>query len=316
MSRRALIFGVGGQDGAYLARALLDRGYAVHGTTRGAPTGIDNLRRLAVEDRVTVHRADPCEPQGVDALLERVAPDEIYYLAAQSSVWRSFLDPAECLRVSAVGLVNVLEAARRATPQARILNAASGDCFGETEPGAPATETSAFAPRSPYAAAKCAGHHALAVARLAHRQFACSAFLFSHESPLRGEDFAVGKILAAARRIAAGSDERLELGNVAVVRDWGWAPDHVEAIRGMLALERPEDLVIATGRSHSLAEVAEGIFAAFGLDWSDHVEAGAAPPRPTDIARQHADPARARDALGWTPLADLGELCRRLAAAP
>lgn len=310
MTRRALIFGIGGQDGSYLARWLLQKGYVVHGTSRG-PGVPENLRRLGLGDEVSMHQIDPSS-DAVAPLLGRAQPDEIYYLAAQSSVWRSFADPVQSFRISAKGLIAVIEAARAVVPDSRILNAASGDCFGPTRADAPANEDARFAPRSPYAAAKCAGHHAVAVARLAYGQFASSAFLFNHESPLRTEDFAIGKIIAAAKRIADGSDETLELGNLDVVRDWGWAPDYVEAMWAMLQQPEALDLVIATGRSRRLEDLVAAIFNQLGLHWRDHVQAFAVAPRPTDIVVHHADPSRAKRMLGWSPLDDLDTICARL----
>ena len=312
--RRALICGITGQDGAYLARALLREGYRVIGTTRGKPArGSANLRGLEVEAQVELLQMDPADGERVRAVLAKLRPDDIYYLSAQSSVWRSFADPGETFRASAEGIVNLLEAARLLLPDARIFYAASGDCFGETSEEAPATEASPFRPRSPYAAAKCAGHHAVAVSRLAYGQFACSGFLFTHESPLRSEDFAIGKTAAAARRIASGSSERLILGNVEAVRDWGWAPDVVEAMRRMLQPDAPEDFVIASGTSHKVADFVARIFAAHGLDWQEHVELDARPSRPTDIQVQHADPSMVRARLGWSAGTGFDEMAKLLA---
>lgn len=315
--KRALICGVTGQDGAYLARFLLDRSYRLFGTTRGDPgAGAPNLQRLGVEDGVTLLRMDPTSPDETAAAIAEAAPDEIYYLAAQSSVWRSFEAPAAAFEGSAVGLINLLEGARAAAPAARIFNASSGDCFGEAPADAPIDEQSPFRPRSPYAAAKCAAHHALTVARLAYGQFACSGFLFTHESPLRPEAFAVGKVVAAARRIAAGSGETLRLGNVDIVRDWGWAPTYVEAMWAMLQQPAPRDFILASGQSHSLAALVERIFAALGLDWREHVQTGALPPRLSDISSQHADPSAAREALGWSGGIALETLAARLVGPP
>ena len=312
MARKALIFGVTGQDGAYLARLLLARGYEVLGTTRGGTAGAPaNLARLGVAGDVGLHRLDPADGAAVSATVTALRPDEVYYLSAQSSVRRSFGKPVATLIASAVGLANVLAAA---APGVRILNAASGDCFGETSADAPATEASPFRPRSPYAAAKCAAHHLVSAARAADGRFACSAFLFNHESPLRPESFVVGKVAAAARRIAAGSDEILELGDVEVVRDWGWAPDYVEAMWLMLQQDEPGDFVIATGRSHKLADLVARCFAAAGLDWQDHVRPDAFPPRRSDIRVHHADPGLARERLGWQASTGLDELARKLMA--
>jgi GDPmannose 4,6-dehydratase len=259
-----------------------------------------------------VHRVEPSNPADALAVVGSVRPDEIYYLAAQSSVGLSFELSAQTWAASAMGLVNVLAAARSAAPAARILNAASGECFGETSASTPATEQSPFRPRSPYAAAKCASHHAVEAARTAFGQFACSAFLFNHESPLRGEGFVTGKIAAAVRRIAAGSNERLLLGSISVVRDWGWAAEYVEALQRMLEQPEPRDFVIATGRSHSLAEFVQSAFAAANLDWHDHVDPGTEPARPGEAAAQHADPTRARHLLGWHARADLEVVAARV----
>lgn len=311
-TKRALVCGVTGQDGAYLARLLIEKGYQVVGTTRGHAAHTANLALLGIDQGVQLVRMNPDKRDEVDRIVAESAAAEIYYLAAQSSVWRSFAEPVATFEASAVGLLNLLEAARIHAPKARIFNAASGDCFGETAADRPATEQTRFAPRSPYAAAKCAGHHALAVSRLGTGQFACSGFLFTHESPLRPETFAVGKTFAAAKRIAAGSDETLILGDLSVVRDWSWAPHHVEAMWKMLQLAQPEDFIIASGRSASLQSLVEAIFAALGLDWRDHVSAVPLPPRPNDIRIQHADPRRARERLGWSSDGDIGRLAQRL----
>ena len=316
MTRSALIFGISGQDGAYLARLLSGENYEVHGATRGDPAAAPvNLVRLKVADDVAMHRADPCDAEAVARVVQDVRPDEIYYLAGQSSVSASFDKPRETWDAATIGLMNVLAAARSHVPAARIVNAGSGDCFGETTADAPSNERSPFAPRSPYAAAKCAAHLLLAADRIAYGQWACSAFLFAHESPLRPVHFVIGKVAAAARRIARGSDETLALGDLSIVRDWGWAPDYVEAMWRMARRDAPEDLVIATGESRPLEALVAAIFAAAGLDWRDHVRAGAHPARPADIAAQYADPSRARSALDVDLRRPLDELARLLLAA-
>lgn len=295
-ARSALIWGVGGQDGAYLARLLLDKGYRVHGTSRGE-TVPANLRRLGIGDEVELHVADPADGARVGEVIAVVAPVEIYYLAGQSSVGRSFAEPEATFAGAALGLLNVLEAARRVVPDAAMLNAASGDCFGETV--APATEQSPFRPRSPYAAAKCSAHLLLEANRVAHGQRACSAFLFPHESPLRPDSFVIGKLMAAIRRFVAGDRTPLELGDLNVVRDWGWAPDYVAAMWAMLQRATPEDLIIATGTSMRLEDFVAAAFAAIGLDWREHVKSVPGLRRPADIAEQHADPSRAAEVIGW-----------------
>lgn len=299
MKPRALICGVSGQDGAYLARLLIAHGYDVHGTSRDASAPRSNLDRLGIADCVTIHEMDPANPSQAMTAVRCVEPHEIYYLSAQSSVGRSFDLILETWTASAIGLVNILNAAFTVVPDARVLNAASGECFGETSASNPASDRTRFNPRSPYAAAKCGGHYAVQAARAAFGQFACSAFLFNHESPLRPETFVTAKVAAAVRRIASGSDERLRLGSVSIVRDWGWAPEYVEAMRLMLQQPEPQDMVVATGRSHSLAEFVELAFRAADLDWRAHVDTGTGPSRPGDPAAQHADSTRARRFLGW-----------------
>jgi len=309
--RSALIWGVGGQDGAYLARLLLDKDYSVHGTSRGGAIP-DNLARLGIVDKVKLHRADPSDSARVTEIIAAVAPDEIYYLAGQSSVGRSFAEPEATFAGAAFGLLNVLEAARRAAPDAVLLNAASGDCFGETVE--PATERSRFRPRSPYAVAKCSAHLLIEANRVAYRQRACSAFLFPHESPLRPDNFVIGKLMAGIRRFAAGDRAPLELGDLSVVRDWGWAPDYVAAMWAMLQRETPEDLILATGTSMRLEDFVAEAFAAIGLDWCDHVKSVPGLRRPADIAEQRADPSRAATLIGWRAKVAGKDLVKRLVA--
>jgi GDPmannose 4,6-dehydratase len=211
-----------------------------------------------------------------------------------------------------LGLLNVLEAVRHEAPDAVLLNAASGDCFGET--AQPATERSPFRPRSPYAVAKCSAHLLIEANRVAYRQRACSAFLFPHESPLRPDSFVIGKLMAAIRRFAAGDRTRLELGDLSVVRDWGWAPDYVAAMWAMLQRETPEDLILATGTSMRLEDFVAAAFAAIGLDWREHVKSVSGLRRPADIAEQHADPSRTAELIGWRASVAGEELVKRLVA--
>lgn len=309
--KSALIWGVGGQDGAYLARLLFDKGYRVHGTSRGTAVP-DNLQRLGIAHDVVLHRVDPADAARVNEVLAAAVPAEIYYLAGQSSVGRSFAEPEATFTGAALGLLNVLEAARRVAPGAAILNAASGDCFGETL--APATETSPFRPRSPYAAAKCSAHLLVEANRIAYHQRACSAFLFPHESPLRPDSFVIGKLMAAIRRFAAGDRTPLELGDLSVVRDWGWAPDYVAAMWAMLQREAAEDLIVATGTSMRLEDFVAAAFAAIDLDWREHVTSTPALRRPADIAEQRADPSRAAELLGWRASIAGQNLVERLVA--
>ena len=315
MAPRALVIGVSGQDGAYLAQLLLGKGYEVHGTSRDAnlnPFGA--LARLGVRQQVRLHSATPVDFRSILTVLARAEPDEVYNLAGQSSVGLSFDQPVETMESIGIATLNLLEAIRFTGKRARLYNAGSGECFGDTG-GRPATEETAFRPRSPYAVAKAAAHFEVANYREAYGLFACSGILFNHESPLRPERFVTRKIVAAAARISRGSKEKLRLGNMEVSRDWGWAPEYVEAMWRMLQAERPDDYVIATGETRSLQAFVAAAFAAVGLEWRDHVETDPSLLRPTDLHANQADPSKAERLLGWKAEARMDEVVRRLVAA-
>jgi len=298
--KRALICGVSGQDGAYLARLLIDKGYEVFGASRDAEMSrFENLARLGIRDRVKFRSMTLTDFRSVLQLLSEIEPDEIYNLAGQSSVGLSFAQPVETMESVALGALNLLEAVRFRKAPTRLYNAASGDCFGQTTADAPATEDSPLRPRSPYGVAKSAAFWEVANYREAYGLFACSGLLFNHESCLRPARFVTRKVVSAAVRIAAGSDERLKVGDTRVERDWGWAPEYVEAMWLMLQQENPRDYVIATGETHSLTEFVAAAFAAVGLDAADHVETDPALLRAADIMTSHADPSRAERELGW-----------------
>ncbi|MFO0746726.1 MAG: GDP-mannose 4,6-dehydratase [Myxococcota bacterium] len=313
-ARRALICGISGQDGAYLAELLLDKGYQVFGTSRDAAmSDFGNLRRLGIFERVDLRSMAVTDFRSVLQALSAIAPDEIYNLAGQSSVGLSFEQPVETLESIAFGTLNLLEALRFLRSPARFYNAASGECFGEC--AAPADETTPFRPRSPYGVAKAASFWEVANYRESYGLFACSGILFNHESPLRPTRFVTRKIVRAAARIAAGHAETLTLGNMAIRRDWGWAPDYVDAMWRMLQQPAPEDFVIATGQAHALEDYDAAAFAAFDLDWRQHVATDPRLFRPSDIARSVGDPSRAAARLGWTPRASMAEVVRRMALA-
>lgn len=296
---KALICGISGQDGAYLAQLLLDKGYQVTGTSRDAQiTPFANLLRLGIRDRIGLTSMVLTDFRSVLQTLARTEPDEVYNLAGQSSVGLSFEQPVETLESIATGTLNLLEAIRFLGRPIRLYNAGSSECFGDTG-GQPADETTAFRPRSPYAVAKATAHWQVANYREAYGLFACTGILFNHESPLRPERFVTRKIIAAAGRIARGSNEKLRLGNLAIHRDWGWAPEYVEAMWRLLQREQPEDYVIATGVTHSLAEFVAAAFEAQGLDWRDHVEQDPSLLRPADIRYNAGNPAKANALLGW-----------------
>ena len=299
MSKRALICGVSGQDGSYLARLLLEKGYEVHGASRDAQVAsFNNLSRLGVRDRIGLESVSLVDFRSVLQALTKIQPDEVYNLAGQSSVGLSFQQPVETLESIAQATLNLLEAIRFTGRSIKLYNAGSSECFGDTR-AAPADEATQFRPRSPYAVAKAAAFWEVANYRQAYGLYACSGILFNHESPLRPERFVTKKIVAAACRIAAGSDEKLHLGNTAIVRDWGWAPEYVEAMWMMLQQESAHDYVIATGESHSLEQFAEAAFACVNLDWREHVTIDPALLRPADITIGRANPARAGKRLGW-----------------
>jgi GDPmannose 4,6-dehydratase len=310
----ALICGVSGQDGTYLARLLLQHEYTVYGASRDAQaSSFNNLRRLGLIDSVRLESINITDFRSVLQALRRVNPDEVYNLAGQSSVALSFDQPVETLESVSLGTLNLLEAIRFTERPIRFYNAGSGECFGDTKD--PADENTAFRPRSPYAVAKSAAHWEVANYADAYGLFACTGILFNHESPLRAERFVTRKIVAAAVRISRGSGERLRLGNLSVQRDWGWAPEYVEAMWTMLQQEKPESYVIATGRSHTLEEFVDCAFAAVDLKWRDHVDIDKRLYRPADITYAHANPARANERLGWRAKAAMPEVVAMMTAA-
>lgn len=299
MGRRALICGVNGQDGAYLAQLLIGKGYAVFGTSRDAQTSsFGNLRTLGIAHAVEKLSMAPGDFRSVAQVIRRSEPDEIYYLAGQSSVGLSFDQPVETLESITVGTLNVLEAIQFVKPDARLYHASSSECFGDAGRVA-ADETFPFRPRSPYGIAKASAHWLVANYRERFDLFACNGILFNHESPLRPSRFVTRKIVDSACAIARGDRNRVALGNLEIYRDWGWAPEYVEAMWEMLQTERPDDYVIATGETHSLAEFAAAAFAAVGLDWRDHVVSDAALFRRTEIPWNQGNPAKAESQLGW-----------------
>lgn len=298
--RKALICGVSGQDGAYLAQLLLGKGYEVYGTSRDAQVGnFKNLVRLGISEQVKVMSMATNDFRSVLQVLSRVQPAEIYNLSGQSSVGLSFDQPVETLESIAIATLNFLEGMRFMGLGGRFYNAGSSECFGDTGNLA-ANEDTPFRPRSPYAVAKSTAHWEVANYREAYGLFACTGILFNHESPLRPERFVTQKIVQAACRIAAGSQERLRLGNLDVQRDWGWAPEYVTAMWQMLQQDQPEDFVIATGETNSLEDFVATAFTCVGLDWHEHVDIDPNLLRPSDLKISHADPSHAKEKLGWT----------------
>ncbi len=296
---RALICGVNGQDGAYLARLLLSKGYEVWGTSRDVQnSSMSNLTALGIVDRVHLVSMAPGDFRSVFNAVEISDPGEVYLLAGQSSVGLSFEQPAETLESILTGALNVLEVLRLRKKNTRLYHAGSSECFGDTE-GNPANEKTQFNPRSPYAVAKASAHWLVANYRESYGLHASTGILFNHESPLRPKRFVTQKIILSAKRIASGSRERLVLGRLDIRRDWGWAPEYVEAMWRMLQMETPRDLVIATGQTHSLEDFVHAAFVLHGLDWRDHVDSSQEFFRPADIGYSGGNPELAQKVIGW-----------------
>jgi GDPmannose 4,6-dehydratase len=310
--KRALICGVSGQDGAYLAQLLLKRAYQVIGSSRDAEASrFGNLETLGIKHEVELVSLAPEEFHSVLKAMQRYAPDEVYYLAGQSSVALSFDQPAETIQSVTLGTLNFLEACRLSTKPVRLYQAGSSECFGDTA-GAAADEHTAFAPRSPYAVAKAAAYWLVRNYREAYGLFACTGILFNHESPLRPERFVTQKIVRAAKRIAQGSGEKLKLGRLDISRDWGYAPEYVDAMWRMLQQDKAEDFVIATGHTSSLESFVQLCFEQAKLNWRDHVVQDAGLMRPTDLAVSKANPEKAFRQLGWRAECDLATIVSRL----
>jgi GDPmannose 4,6-dehydratase len=296
---KALICGISGQDGAYLARLLLDKGYEVTGASRDAEAvSFRNLDKLGIRDQVEVASMALTDFRSVIQVLNNTKPDEVYNLSGQSSVGLSFNQPVETLESIVTGTLNLLEGIRFLGRPIKFYNAGSSECFGDIGDQA-ATESTLFQPRSPYAVAKAAAFWEVANYREAYDIFACTGLLFNHESPLRPERYVTRKIISAAVRIAEGKQKRLQLGNIKITRDWGWAPEYVDAMWRILQHDAPDDFVIATGESNSLKDFVVYTFASLGLNWEDFVETNPQLFRPTDLTISKANPLKATEKLGW-----------------
>jgi GDPmannose 4,6-dehydratase len=318
--KKALITGITGQDGSYLAEWLLGRGYEVHGIIRRASTfntsRIDGLYRDPhINDvRLFLHYGDMTDSTTLVKLLARIEPDEIYHLAAQSHVRVSFDIPEYTGDVTALGTVRILEALRETRLPARFYQASSSEMYGEAAE-VPQRETTPFRPRSPYAAAKLYAYWVTVNYREAHGVFACNGILFNHESPRRGETFVTRKITRAVGAIKARRQDLLHLGNLEARRDWGFAPDYVRAMWLMLQQPRPDDYVVATGEAHSVREFLEAAFSCAGLDWERYVRISPRYYRPTDVDLLVGDASKARKVLGWTPSVSFKELVELMVEA-
>jgi len=304
MKKKALICGISGQDGAWLAQLLLNKEYVVYGTSRDAQmAAFHYLKYLGIYDSVKLESMALNDFRSVLQVLVKVQPDEIYNLAGQSSVGLSFQQPVETLESISTGTLNLLEAIRFSGEPIRFYNASSSECFGDTRHKM-ANETTAFRPKSPYAVAKAAAFWEVANYREAYGLYASSGILFNHESPLRPERFVTRKIVSTAVKIAKGQNIKLKLGNINIWRDWGYAPEYVEAMWLMLQQDQPDDFIVATGKSHSLEAFLERVFQALNLDWREHTEVNSSLFRPSDLKYSHANPEKAAKVMGWTAKTD------------
>src|SRR5689334_14026774 len=310
----ALITGITGQDGAYLAEFLLSKGYEVHGMVRRSSS--ENFERIAhLKDRVALHQADLLDQLSIVNLLSEVKPREVYNLAAQSFVPTSWLQPLLTGEFTALGVTRVLEAIRLVDPAIRFYQASSSEMFGKVQEE-PQTERTPFWPRSPYGVSKVYGHWITVNYRESYDMFCCSGILFNHESPLRGKEFVTRKVTDATARIKLGLQDKLRLGNLDAMRDWGFAGDYVEAMWLMLQQDAPDDYVIATGEKHTVRELLDIAFRIIGRDEWDHlVESDPRFLRPAEVDILTGDASKARTQLGWTPRTGFKELVETMVAA-
>lgn len=331
--KRALITGITGQDGAYLAALLVDRGYQVFGAARrSSGRDVDRLERLGIDDHVEVLPVEMCEFSTIRRALMRSRPDEVYNLAAQSFVGTSFEQPIYTSEVNAQGVSRLLEALREVTPEARLYQASTSEMFGDEESGTSRNETSRFVPKSPYAVSKTHAHQMVRLYREAWGVHGCSGILFNHESPLRGREFVTRKISRAVAHISAGAQDVLRVGNLEARRDWGYAPEYVQAMHLMLQQETPQDFVIATGRTYSVRDFIVAAFQVVGvdLDWSGQgrdevardartgvirVEIDERFLRPADVQSLSGDASRALQELGWSARTTFTELVELMVKA-
>jgi GDPmannose 4,6-dehydratase len=318
MARVALVTGITGQDGSYLAELLLGKGYEVHGVVRRSSTmnrgRIDHLQHANPAhpegSRFVLHYGDMTDSGGLNRLVKTVRPDEIYNLAAQSHVQISFDQPEYTGDADGLGTTRLLEAIRTMALPTRFYQASTSEMFGLATP--PQSETTPFHPRSPYAAAKVYAHWMTVNYREAHQLFACSGILFNHESPRRGENFVTRKITRGIAQILAGKTDKLRMGNLDAKRDWGHARDYVEAMWLMLQQDEPDDYVIATGVMRSVREFIEIAFGLTGLDWHDYVMTDEAYLRPSEVPELRGDASKAAKKFGWEPKTSFEELVREM----
>ncbi|MFQ5736863.1 MAG: GDP-mannose 4,6-dehydratase [Thermodesulfobacteriota bacterium] len=311
--KKALITGITGQDGSYLAELLLDKGYEVYGMVRRA--SVERYERIwQIKDRVNLVQGDLTDQSSLDEAIKTIGPDEVYNLAAQSFVPTSWNQPTLTGEVTGMGTTRILEAIRKIKPDARFYQASSSEMFGKVRE-VPQTELTPFHPRSPYGVAKVYGHFITVNYRESYDMFACSGILFNHESPRRGLEFVTRKITNTVARIKLGLADELRLGNLDAKRDWGYAGDYVEAMWLMLQQDEPEDYVIATGETHKVREFVEIAFNTVGLDWEKYVVIDERFFRPAEVELLVGDPTKAREKFGWVPKVDFKSLVTMMVEA-
>ena len=315
MKKSALITGVSGQDGAYLSRFLLEKGYQVYGllARRATPT-VWRLEELGVLDKVQLVDGDLTDLSSLIRILQQTQPDEIYNLGAQSFVATSWNQPILTAQVTGVSVVNLLEAVRLVNPEIRYYQASTSEMFGQAQQ-VPQRETTPFHPRSPYGVAKLFAHWTTINYRESFGLFACSGILFNHESPLRGLEFVTRKITDAVARIKAGKLDRLKLGNLEARRDWGFAGDYVEAMWAMLQQDQARDYVVATGRNYSVEDFCRMAFECAGLEWQSYTEVDRSLLRPAEVEVLIGDASRAKEELGWAPRISTEQLVEMMVEA-
>ncbi len=313
MPPKALITGITGQDGSYLAQFLLEKGYEVHGMVRRS--SVEHFERIeSLHGRVFLHQADLLDQLSIVTIMQDIRPREVYNFAAQSFVPTSWQQPLLTGEFTALGVTRMLEAVRLVDPSIRFYQASSSEMFGAVGEE-PQNERTPFWPRSPYGVAKVYGHWITVNYRESYGIFACSGILFNHESPLRGKEFVSRKVTDAVARIKLGLQNKLALGNLDAMRDWGFAGDYVQAAWAMLQQDRPDDYVVATGVKHSVRDLVELAFSHVGLDWRDHVVTDPALFRPAEINTLRGDASKARRVLGWEPKVSFAELIRMMVDA-
>jgi GDPmannose 4,6-dehydratase len=308
--KNVLITGITGQDGAYLAKFLLDKGYEVYGTYRRLSTpNFWRLQYLNIFEKINLIPADLLDSASIFEAIKISNPDEIYNLAAQSFVGASFEQPVATGEITALGVIRILEAIREIDPQIRFYQASTSELYGGENLQSQNEETP-FRPASPYGAAKLYGHWITRIYREGYGIFACNGILFNHESPLRGLEFVTRKISNAVAKIALGLEKELRLGNIETRRDWGFAPEYVESMWLMLQQKEPDDYVIATGETHTVKEFVQEAFKFVGLDWQDYVKIDKRFFRPLDVNYLQGDPTKAKKKLGWKPKVKFRELVK------